>query len=84
MFARMLEIFSRSLWAIELQDGDVQTRGAKLTPRFQNDVAELLLRYEVKNGRICGLKSGGLEFSSEIPKELHQQIRNIASEYGCI
>ncbi len=80
MFRRLLSFLSDTLWVIQIRDGSVEVTKGKIPHRFVMECREELEGEGVTEGEIRGVRRSGytgLEFSKNIPSQLHQRLRNI-------
>ena len=84
MLKRFLNLFSSGVWIIRADRGEVKVIKGTVPPRFVSDCLGGLQDAGILAGQIAGKQAGGyvtLEFSSEIPKQLHQRFRNLWADY---
>lgn len=84
MWRSLKQKFSKVSWSLTIHDSRIFTEGEKLSSRFQRELSSFLKEQQLTKGSIMMTKTGKLEFSSEIPAKLHQQIRNIVSSYDLL
>lgn len=67
--------FSRTI--IRIRKGSILVRGAELSPRAKEHVADIIRSAMVQGGFITLSASRSITFSREVPDSIRQQIRNI-------
>ena len=58
-------------------DGSAKCLKGKVMARVLSDITSLTQQADVRKGEIWVSFDGKIRFSGEIPKELHQRLRNV-------
>ena len=85
MLRQFLRLFRSTVWEVEFSGGVATVTKGKLKSCFTSDCAEVLAAEGIDNAEIRGAQAGAhirLEFSNNIPPEIHQRFRNIWSMHG--
>lgn len=69
-----------SVSAISVTEGRCELRKGKLDRRLLLDLSDELARSKVTRAEIWINGDGRIRFSDEIPRELHQRLRNILTQ----
>ena len=64
-------------WVIRFRNGVCSLRGAALPPHVKSSVAEILQTAGVNRGFIALKPDARVRFSWQIPKAIHQRLRNV-------
>ena len=62
---------------IRIRKGSCFVRGQSVLPHVLSSVAEILQAAGVKNGFIAITPDSRVKFSGQIPKAIHQRLRNV-------
>jgi hypothetical protein len=64
-------------WVLRFRNGGCSHRGAALPSHVKSSVAEILQATGVKRGFIAMTPDSRVKFSWQIPKAIHQRLRNV-------
>lgn len=76
---------SGSVFVIAIKDGSPRMSSGKVSASFLMELAEVLTRYDVREGKITGIRRNSgvsLQFSKSIPVGCWQSIRNVWSYHA--
>ncbi|HEX2746765.1 MAG TPA: DUF3634 family protein [Verrucomicrobiales bacterium] len=78
-------VFNNHEFIVEFQNGTARATKGKIMSRMLHEFSDLASRSGISKGSICGERGPGivrLTFSKEIPASVHQQFRNIWSQFS--
>lgn len=78
-------VFNHHEFVIEIQNGTARALKGKVMSRMLHEFSDLASRSGISKGSVSGERGPGivrLTFSKEIPSSVHQQFRNIWSQFS--
>jgi hypothetical protein len=72
-------LFSES--AIQIRGGTAYCVKGKIMNRLLNDLSSLAADFNINKGEIWIDQVGKVSFSTDLPKTMHQKIRNVISSH---